>query len=214
MTDIGAEQRVAVIVRTIEDRGLGLLGWTDGARQLQARIELARELDDELPAVDDAALLGTLAEWLGPYLDGVTRLQQLQKLALEDILAARLTWPQRQRLDQWLPPRLEVPSGSRIAIDYTRSPPVLAVKLQEMFGVEETPRVLQGKLPLLVHLLSPAGRPLQITQDLAHFWRNGYDAGKKEMKGRYPKHPWPDDPLAATATAKTRRALRAEKQRG
>ena len=107
-----------------------------------------------------------------------------------------------------MPARLTVPSGSSIRIDYSQSPPVLAVKLQEMFGCEQTPTVLAGQVALVVHLLSPAGRPLQVTQDLAGFWRTSYREVQKEMKGRYPKHPWPDDPLAASPTRKTKRHIR------
>ena len=116
-----------------------------------------------------------------------------------------LPWPLPLDLEQLAPERLAVPSGSSVAIDYTEDPPVLAVKLQEMFGCEDTPTVANGHIPLVVHLLSPAGRPLQITQDLAGFWRTGYQEVKREMKGRYPKHPWPDNPLEAAATRHTRR---------
>ena len=115
-----------------------------------------------------------------------------------------MPWPLPLELERLAPERLAVPSGNSAAIDYSQDPPVLAVKLQEMFGCEETPVIADGAVPLVVHLLSPARRPLQVTQDLASFWRNGYDDVKKEMKGRYPKHPWPDDPLQAVATARTR----------
>ena len=150
-------------------------------------------------------MLATLDDWLGPYLDKVRLLQDFKKLDLSAILQALLPWEQQQQLKQLAPPRLQVPSGSSIAIDYAQSPPVLAVKLQEMFGCEQTPTVAGGKVALLAHLLSPAGRPLQITQDLAGFWRSSYHDVKKEMKGRYPKHPWPDDPLVAIATRHTRK---------
>ena len=132
-------------------------------------------------------------------------MNHLRKLKLGDILRARLDWQQQQRLDTLAPERLAVPSGSHVRIDYAQSPPVLAVKLQELFGVETTPTVGGGAVPVLIHLLSPAGRPLQITQDLAHFWRNGYAEVRKEMQGRYPKHPWPEDPLSAEPTRHTNR---------
>jgi ATP-dependent helicase HrpB len=123
-------------------------------------------------------------------------------------LGARLSWSQREQLDRWLPEKIQVPSGSRLRVDYGQDPPVLAVKLQEMFGCEETPVIADGRLALRVHLLSPAGRPLQITQDLAGFWRSGYADVRRDMRGRYPKHPWPEDPLTAAATAGTRRRRR------
>ena len=169
-------------------------------------MSLLRAVDGDggWPDVSQAGLLATLDQWLGPWLDGVNLLQDLKKLDLKKILAALLPWDRQQRLDELAPVRLKVPSGSSIAIDYMQSPPVLAVKLQEMFGCEQTPTVAGGRVPLLVHLLSPAGRPLQITQDLAGFWRSSYEQVRKDMKGRYPKHPWPDDPLTATPTRNTR----------
>ena len=161
--------------------------------------------DQDWPDFSHEGLLANLDEWLGPFLGPVTILQNFGKLDLGSILGAQLSLQQKQRLEQLAPTRFEVPSGSAIKIDYSASPPVLAVKLQEMFGCEYTPTVAAGKVALLVHLLSPAGRPLQITQDLAGFWRSSYHDVKKEMKGRYPKHPWPDDPLVAPATRHTRR---------
>ena len=122
-----------------------------------------------------------------------------------EILRSTMTWAQRDQLQRLAPERLQVPSGSNIRIDYSHNPPVLAVKLQEMFGVLETPRVANNNVKVMVHLLSPAGRPLQVTQDLAGFWRTSYFDVKKEMKGRYPRHPWPDDPLTALPTRKTKR---------
>ena len=140
-------------------------------------------------------------------MNNISSLKALQRMDLKEVLLARLSWEQQQALTSAAPERLPVASGNTAKIDYSSVPPVLAVKLQEMFGVESTPRVAEGKQPLLIHLLSPAGRPLQVTQDLATFWRDGYDSVKKEMRGRYPKHPWPDDPLNAVATAKTKRHL-------
>jgi len=142
-----------------------------------------------------------------PYLGQVARLEDFQKLDLKAILHALLPWPLPLELERLAPERIVVPSGSSIAIDYAQRPPVLAVKLQEMFGCEETPTIVGGKVALQVHLLSPAKRPLQVTQDLAGFWRSSYQDVKKEMKGRYPKHPWPDDPLGADATRHTKKRL-------
>ncbi|HPQ95502.1 MAG TPA: ATP-dependent helicase C-terminal domain-containing protein, partial [Thiolinea sp.] len=159
------------------------------------------------PDVSREHLLASLDGWLAPYLTGVSVLGDFKRLDLSTILGALLSWELQQRLEQLAPKTLKVPSGHAIPIDYSQSPPVLAVKLQEMFGCEATPTIANGRVPLTVHLLSPAGRPLQITQDLAGFWRTSYHAVKKDMKGRYPKHPWPDDPLQAVATHKTRRYL-------
>lgn len=200
----GAKRRA--LIQYLRNEALKPLPWSSEHRQWCARVNLLRSTDTETgwPRVDQQALLDNLDNWLGPFLDNVNSLQDLKKLDLNRILQTLLPWDLQQRLNELAPSRLTVPSGSSIAIDYTQSPPVLAVKLQEMFGCEQTPGVVNGKVALVVHLLSPAGRPLQITQDLAGFWRSSYHEVKKEMKGRYPKHPWPDDPLIATATRKTR----------
>ncbi|HSM75244.1 MAG TPA: ATP-dependent helicase C-terminal domain-containing protein [Desulfobacterales bacterium] len=160
------------------------------------------------PDFSDEALLETLAHWLGPFLGGLLRLKDLTPAALKQALEGLLDREQRRRLEFLTPTHLTVPSGSRLPVDYGQDPPVLAVRLQEMFGAAETPAVAGGRLPVVLHLLSPAGRPLQVTRDLAHFWQNAYHAVKKEMRGRYPRHPWPDDPLQAPATrrAKPRKA--------
>ena len=129
----------------------------------------------------------------------------LKKLDINSILKNRLDWEQQQQVETLAPERIEVPSGDRIRIDYSQDPPVLATKLQTMFGCETTPAILSGKLPLVIHLLSPAGRPLQVTQSLHTFWRDVYPDVKKDMKGVYPKHPWPDDPMQAEPTARTRK---------
>ncbi len=194
------------LIQYLQDQGLKPLPWTAELHQWCARVSLLRsiESEDDWPDVSQQALLATLESWLAPFLDAVNLLQDFKKLDLKRILGALLSFEKHQRLKKLTPTRLKVPSGSSIAIDYTETPPVLAVKLQEMFGCEQSPTVAGGKVPLVVHLLSPAGRPLQITQDLAGFWRSSYHEVKKEMKGRYPKHPWPDDPLLAVATRKTR----------
>jgi hypothetical protein len=152
----------------------------------------------------DAALTATLERWLGPYLSGISRLNDLKRIDLTAALRAHLSWRQQQRLDRLAPTHLTVPSGSRRPIDYSGDIPVLAVRIQEMFGARETPTLAEGRQPLLIHILSPAGRPAQITRDLGGFWKNSYPAVKKELKGRYPKHHWPDDPLNARPTARVR----------
>ena len=163
--------------------------------------------ENRWPDLSDRALLASLESWLLPYLGGVRRLQDFKTLDLRGILQGLLPWPMPLELERLAPERLVVPSGSSLTIDYDQDPPVLAVKLQEMFGCVDTPRIADGRVTLQVHLLSPAGRPLQVTQDLASFWRDSYLEVRKEMRGRYPKHPWPEDPYQAVATARTRRAL-------
>jgi ATP-dependent helicase HrpB len=206
--NVSAETRLPALLKLVRRRGLQVLGRDKDLRQWQARVCLLhQQLGVPWPNLSDDALLQDLESWLAPYLDGVTSLAGLGKLDLKKILQGLLPWPLPGELDALAPERFQVPSGSRVRIDYCESPPVLAVKLQEMFGAQSTPTVAQGRVALMVHLLSPAQRPLQITQDLASFWRNGYDSVKKEMKGRYPRHPWPDDPLKALPTGKTSRRL-------
>ncbi|PMR69845.1 ATP-dependent helicase HrpB [Halomonas heilongjiangensis] len=186
------------------------LPFDEAAEQLRGRVALLRrELGDDWPDWSDAALLERLDDWLGPHLDGVTRLEAVDKLPLGRLLLDTLGWPLRSRLDELAPERLTVPSGSGIRLDYAScregGEPVLAVKLQEVFGWRASPRVAGGRVPVLLHLLSPARRPLQVTRDLESFWANGYPEVRREMRGRYPRHPWPEDPLTAEATARTRR---------
>ncbi|MBP6799071.1 MAG: ATP-dependent helicase HrpB, partial [Luteimonas sp.] len=192
----------------VADLGLDALPWSEGLRQWRARAQSLRAWMPELglPDLSDDALLATRDDWLRPLFDGAARLDALSQEAFADALRARLDWSLRTRVEQWAPVRIVVPSGMERRIDYalahdgTPEPPVLAVKLQELFGLAETPRIADGRVPLTLHLLSPAGRPLQVTQDLRGFWERTYPEVKKEMKGRYPKHPWPEDPWAATAT--------------
>ena len=151
-----------------------------------------------------------LADWLGPHLAGLKTLDQVQRLDLYEPLLARLPggWNQRQELDRLAPAALEVPSGSHITLDYSDpAAPVLAVKLQELFGLTETPTVAAGRVPLLLHLLSPGGRPAQVTRDLRSFWEKGYFEVRKDLKGRYPRHPWPDKPMEHIPTRLTKKRL-------
>lgn len=209
LDNVPAEAKSAALIEHIRKQGLNLLNWTPEIRQWCARVTLAKSNDSQhsWPDVSETGLLTSLDKWLGPYLSEVNTLNDFKKIKLAEVLHALTPWDQQQALNQLVPTHFHVPSGSKIRIDYTENPPVLAVKLQEMFGCETTPTVLNGKVPLLVHLLSPAGRPLQVTQDLAGFWRTSYHDVKKDMKGRYPKHPWPDDPLVAIATRKTKHRL-------
>lgn len=200
------ETRRRAALQLVREKGLGLLPWTPELRQWQARVRLLHALsggEDEAnpwPDVSDTRLLATLADWLGPHLGSIGHLDHLADLNLNTILQGLLPWPLHRQLETQAPSRFRVPSGSLIPIDYREDPPVLAVRLQEMFGCAETPRLAGGRVPLKLHLLSPARRPLQVTQDLGGFWKGAYHQVRREMRGRYPKHPWPEDPLTATAT--------------
>src|SRR5690606_34898812 len=158
------------------------------------------------PAVDDASLLASLEQWLLPEMHGVHSLRALQNIDLARALLHLLDWPLRQRLDSALPTHYTVPTGSRIAIRYDdENPPALAVRMQEMFGEATTPVIAEGRVALVLELLSPAQRPLQITRDLSAFWSGAYREVQKEMKGRYPKHVWPDSPATTPPTRRTKK---------
>ncbi|MBY4597371.1 ATP-dependent helicase HrpB [bacterium BD-1] len=187
----------------VGELGLDALPWTEGLRQWRERVRCLREWMPELglPDVSDDALLATRETWLMPAFRGKARLDALGEEELGEALKSGLDWSLRQKLDTLAPRRLTVPSGMERGVEYAHGgPPVLAVKLQELFGLADTPRIADGRVPVLLHLLSPGGKPLQVTQDLRSFWANTYPEVKKEMKGRYPRHPWPDDPWTATAT--------------
>lgn len=186
------------------------LPWDQESRQLQARVLCLRnwQPEGEWPDLSDEHLLEDLT-WLSPYLVGITKAMQLKRLNLCEIFAAMLGWQKHQQLERDAPSSLIVASGSKIRIEYRiGEPPLLAVRLQEMFGVTATPAICGGRVPLLLHLLSPARRPIQVTADLAGFWQRGYPEVKKELKGRYPKHFWPDDPLTAEAVRGVKRKAR------
>lgn len=206
LVDVTPDAITSALLEGIRLRGLACLPWNDAARALQARIQFVHaHIDATWPDVSDSALLATLDTWLSPYLSKMSRLSHLDRLDLPAMLLAQLSYEQQRRLDQLVPTHLSVPSGSRIRLDYSQYPPVLSVRLQEMFGLAETPRIADGRIAVLLHLLSPAQRPVQITQDLAGFWQTSYHEVKKDLKGRYPKHHWPDDPLQAQATARAKR---------
>jgi ATP-dependent helicase HrpB len=192
----------------IARRGVSALPWTEASLRLRHRMRFVRSLPGEeraWPDWSDEGLRDALPDWLGGWLQGMSRLTHLERLDMCAILNAQLRWDQKTALDELAPEKIKVPSGSWVAIDYTQpSEPVLAVKLQEVFRWTETPRIGGGRVPLLMHLLSPARRPVQITRDLAGFWSGSYHEVKKELKGRYPKHPWPDNPLEAQATRFTK----------
>jgi len=195
----------AVLLDGIRQVGVDALPWSDGARSLRQRLGFLRRLDASWPEVSDDALSETLGEWLGPYLGSARSLSDVTRVDLAGALLAMLSWDKRATLEELAPTHVVVPSGSRIPIDYgDASAPVLAVRLQEMFGLADTPRIARGAVPLTVHLLSPAQRPVQVTRDLAGFWRTSYFDVRKEMRGRYPKHYWPDDPMQAEPTRRAK----------
>ena len=200
---------VSALLQGVRQTGLAALAWTPDLQQWRARVQFLRRIegpDSPWPDLSDDTLLGTLEKWLGPYLDGMTTLERVKRLDLTQPLHALLTWEQQRQLERKAPTHLTVPSGSHIRIEYDSADlPVLAVRLQEMFGCKDTPRVADGKIPVVLHLLSPAKRPVQVTKDLASFWATAYQDVRKELRGRYPKHHWPEDPLTAPPTAKTKR---------
>ena len=192
----------------IREKGLSVLNWTNEAEQLRLRLRCAARWlpEDDWPAVDDASLLAALESWLLPHMSGVHSLRSLKSLDLRQALLDWLPWSLRQRLDSQLPTHYTVPTGSRIAIRYDEdNPPALAVRMQEMFGEARTPTIAEGRVALVLELLSPAQRPLQITRDLSAFWQGAYREVQKEMKGRYPKHVWPDDPANTAPTRRTKK---------
>ena len=205
-TNAEGGELIQALLSGIRRQGLDALPWDEDSRAWCQRVDFLRKLkpDAGWPDVSNQVLSASLEDWLAPYLNGMTRLNQLKNLKLKDILSGMLDWPRQQELDRFAPTHIQVPSGSRIRIDYANDPPVLAVRLQEMFGLSDTPCIANGNVPLLLHLLSPARRPIQVTRDLAGFWRTTYAEVKKDLKGRYPKHFWPDDPLQAEATSRAK----------
>jgi ATP-dependent helicase HrpB len=212
LNNIPVESKIDALIAHIRKRGLDLLPWTPAIKQWQSRVTLLRNTytnksGDNLsswPDVSNQHLLESLEDWLAPYLSKVTKRSDFGKLDLQSILNGLLPWQLSQQLTTLAPITITVPSGHQARIDYSQQSPVLNVKLQEMFGCQNTPTIAEGKIKLIVQLLSPARRPLQVTQDLEGFWKTSYHEVKKEMKGRYPKHPWPDNPMDAVATKHTK----------
>ncbi|MCC3733062.1 ATP-dependent helicase HrpB [Rouxiella badensis] len=196
------------LLEWVRAQGLQGLTWSTAAEQLRIRLMCAAKWLPEIswPAMDDASLLDNLEQWLLPSLNGVRSLRALQQIDLAEALLRLMSWDQRQRLDANLPTHYSVPTGSRLAIRYhSDQPPALSVRLQEMFGEQRSPMLAEGRVAVVLELLSPAHRPLQITRDLAAFWQGSYREVQKEMKGRYPKHPWPDNPAEALPTRRTKK---------
>ena len=201
------EAVLAAIITGIREMGIASLPWTRSLRAWQARVMLLKRIDAQgspWPDTSDESLSDTLESWLAPHLSGMTRLSNLTTKDFSGALRGLLDWRQQRQVDDLAPTHFTVPSGSRLPIDYSGPIPVLAVRIQEMFGASANPSIAGGRMQVMLHLLSPAGRPAQITRDLSSFWKNGYPEVKKELKGRYPKHAWPDDPLRAAPTARAR----------
>ncbi|MCF6435669.1 ATP-dependent helicase HrpB [Pseudoalteromonas sp. MMG022] len=203
---LDVQARTQAWLNLVAKHGLTLFNDYQQVQPLLNRMTLAQRFyPEEFANLDEAALLNRIEDWLAPYLVDIKKLIELKKLDLTSAIKGLLDWHQQQRLDEILPPRIQVPSGSNIKIEYPlQGPAKLSVRMQEVYGLLASPVLCNGKLPLLMELLSPAHRPLQLTQDLAHFWQTSYKDVQKEMKGRYPKHFWPDDPATAQATNKVK----------
>lgn len=211
LQNISDEDKAKALLIGIRKRGIGVLPWNSESREWQARVNRMRKLafstgKGEYPMVDDDSLLDSLHQWLLPWLQGVGSIKSLQQIDLLKVFNGMLDHQQKTLMDECLPRRYQVPSGSSISLSYCQpGNPVLSVRLQEMLGCADNPTIARGRIPLKVELLSPASRPVQVTEDLANFWHNSYPAVKKELAGRYPKHVWPDDPLNAQPTAHAKR---------
>ncbi|WP_226661127.1 ATP-dependent helicase HrpB [Microbulbifer aggregans] len=214
--DISPELLSRALLDAIRQAGLRILPWPREAESLLERVKFLHQQREAFPDLletlalpdwSESALLSSLDKWLLPHLGGLSKLDQLKQLDLKTILLSHLEWSTQQGVEALAPSHIQVPSGSRIAIQYTETPPVLPVRLQEMFGLGETPTILSGRYPLMIHLLSPAQRPVQVTRDLASFWENTYQEVKKELRIKYQKHFWPDDPTTAQATNKTKKRM-------
>ncbi|MBC7521969.1 MAG: ATP-dependent helicase HrpB, partial [Sandarakinorhabdus sp.] len=197
----------AALLAGVRSHGLALLPWGDASLALRARIGFAARLGlAGLPHVSDAALLECLDDWLAPLLTGKRRLDSLTDAALADALAARLDWATARRLDSFAPRQFETPAGSHHAIDYTaEAGPAVDVRVQALFGLASHPMAADGRQPLTLRLTSPAGRPVQVTNDLPRFWAGSWGDVRRDLRGRYPRHPWPEDPANAPPTLRAKR---------
>lgn len=213
LAEIPADAARQAMLAGVRELGIEALPWDRQTRDLQARIEFMRATagsaqtgETAWPAVSDAALAATLESWLAPWLEGITRREHLARVPLADALRAQLSFDQQRALEEWAPAQLRMPSGSQVRVDYLDpGSPAVSVRLQEVFGLADTPRLGRGRIPVTLRLLSPAGRPVQVTRDLASFWRSAYAEVRKDLRGRYPKHYWPENPLEAEPTRGVRR---------
>jgi ATP-dependent helicase HrpB len=209
LPQVPQQEAHAAMLEGIRQLGIESLPWTREARELQARVAFVRRLGgsyDSWPLLSDDALRASAGEWLTPWLEGVTRREHLARIPLLDALLARLSWDHRRELDRLAPAQLTVPSGSHVRVDYLdENAPAVSVRLQEVFGLEASPRIGGGRVPITFKLLSPARRPVQVTRDLKSFWRGAYAEVRKDLRGRYPKHYWPENPLEAEPVRGVRR---------
>jgi ATP-dependent helicase HrpB len=203
LQNMDIEAKGDVLCKAIANEGLRMIGWDEPQREWQARILSLKKWrpEEAWPNVSEEYLRQTLSQWLSPYLAQANKQKDLQKLDLNSILAGILPWELANRLDKMAPTKLEVPSGSFIKLQYFMNgqTPIMEVRLQEVFGLTETPTVNEGRTKILMHLLSPGYKPVQVTQDLKSFWQNAYHDVRKELRMRYPKHSWPEDPWTAQA---------------
>ena len=211
VTDIQPEERTQAICAAIRAEGIRILSFNESHEMWRARVMSLRAWrnEEEWPDVSDETLVNTLEQWLGPFLENVSRRQDFVKLDMTSILESILPWELSGKLNQLAPPRLTVPSGSAIRIHYHHdgAAPFIEVRLQEMFGLQDTPAVNEGRNPIVIHLLSPGYKPVQVTQDLKSFWHTAYHEVRKEMRRRYPKHHWPEDPWTAEAVRGVKRKV-------
>jgi len=214
LANVANSKKSAALISGIKKSGLSVLSWSDEHQQLLTRLQYAylqyqqHQYAIDFPSFSNEALLADLDQWLTPFLTGISKPEQLKRLDLKGALLARLSWPVQQKFAEHFATHMLVPTGSKIKISYREAEcPVLSVRLQELFGQQETPSIFEGRIKLQLALLSPARRPLQLTQDLTTFWQGAYSEVKKEMRGRYPKHYWPDDPLQAQATKRVKKYM-------
>jgi ATP-dependent helicase HrpB len=209
LQNVPTEAKVEVLCKAIASEGLKMIGWSGPQREWQARILSLKKWrpDEAWPNVSDEHLLDTLSDWLAPYLAQANKKADLQKLDLNAILAGMLPWNLTNKLDSLTPAKLQVPSGSFIQLQYfiNAQSPIIEVRLQEVFGLTETPTINEGRTKVLMHLLSPGYKPVQITHDLKSFWQTTYHEVRKELRMRYPKHSWPEDPWKAQAVKGVKR---------
>jgi ATP-dependent helicase HrpB len=199
------EEAATRLAQGLAGLGIACLPWSKAQNQLRHRVAFLRQADAGWPDLSDAALAASAVDWLAPFLAGRSSLAEIDAGLLEEALQVLLPWPLRQRLEAEAPTHFEAPTAERHPIDYEgEGAPVLAIRVQQLFGLQQHPAIAGGRLPLTLHLLSPAHRPIQITRDLPGFWRGSWAAVKAEMKGRYPKHPWPDDPANAAPTTRAK----------
>jgi ATP-dependent helicase HrpB len=209
LSRIADDQRIKILCEAVREEGLTLLNWDDAQREWQARVLSVRTWrhEEDWPDVSDENLLKTTEVWLAPYLTHVSKRIDFQRLEKQNVLAGLLPWDLASRLEKLAPTRLQVPSGSFIKLNYFNDgrSPVMEVRLQEMFGRLETPTVNEGRTKILLHLLSPGYKPVQVTQDLKSFWQTTYHEVRKELRMRYPRHHWPEDPWTAEAVRGVKR---------